>query len=183
MLGILDILVLFQQVSEYVLACWNVTKEAVRQYLGPSPNITYLVFDNDEVIPAGTEHCKYAHVAQYNQHECRITDPNSTTPNKRLPWVSVRHVIGDHTIDLSDWMSDIRANTPVTLLAITRLASLALNTHLPETDHAKVLVITREGEEEEYKYTSIKLLRHIQPMPVIQHRPTCPFDGDNGLFF
>ena len=184
MLGALDILVFFQQVTEYASAYWEITKETVRQYLGPSPNTTYLVFDNNEVIPDGKEHCKYAHVAQYVQHERRISDPQSTTPYKRLPWVSVQHVIGDHVIELSDWLADIRANTPIPLLAVTRLASFALNTHLPETDHAVVKVITRDGEQEEYKYMNAKLLRRITPTP-IQHQPTCPFDGDGngGLFF
>lgn len=186
MLGILDLLVFFQHVSEYVRTYWEIAKETARKYLGPSPNTTYLVFDNDEVIATGKEHCKYSHIAQYSPQECRITDAKSTAPYKRLPWVSVHHVIGDHIIDLSDWLAEIRANTPITLLALLRLSSFAMNTHLPETENAKIIVITRdgEGEEEEYKYMNGKLLRRIQPKPVeIQHRPTCPYDMEGGLFF
>jgi hypothetical protein len=186
MLGVVDFLVFFEQASEYVLKYWELAKEATRQWLGPSPHTRYLLFANDEVIIQGKEHCKYAHVAYYSSQDRRITNQKSTAPYKRLPWISIQHCIGDHVIDLSDWLTETRANTQVTLLGILRLASYALNMHLPETENAKLLVITRDGEEEEYKYVGrTKLLQRISPEPVMQHRPTLPFDvlDGGGLFF
>ncbi len=186
MLGIVDLLVFFNHVHEYALAYWEYAKEAARQWLGPSPNTTYLIFDNEEVIPAGKEHCKYAHTAHYTPQDNRITAKDSTTPYKRLPWISIQYCIGDHIIDISDWLSETRANTEVSLIAMLRLASWVLNIHLPEAEHAKITVITRDGEEEEYKFVGrAKLLRRITPEPIIQHRPTMPFDGldGGGLFF
>lgn len=186
-MGVIDILVLFEQASKVLTVWWEYAKEEIRKYIGPSPHIKYLVFENDEVIPEGREHCKYAHVAQYIPHECRISAKNTEASYKRLPWISLRHCIGDHVIDLSDWMSDIRTNTPISLLSLLRVYSYTLNEHLPETDHAKVLAITRDGEEDEYKYTGkTKLLRRIEPVPVMRHCLTLPYDSlepEGGLFF
>ncbi len=182
MVSTVDILVFYERVSNYVQTYWETLKEAARKYLGPSPNTTYLLFDNDEVIPAGKEHCKYSHVAQYIPTNAKIVASHEA-PYKRLPWISVQHILGDHVIDLTDWMSEIRANTTVSLLGVLRLASYALNVHLPETDHAKIVVITRDGEEEEYKYTGkTKLLKRIAPVE-IHRKDTCPYDTDGGLFF
>ena len=181
-MGVLDLLALLEQASQFVLGYWEQAKEHARTYLGPSSHINYLIFDNDEVIPEGKQHCKYAHAAKYVQAEQRIHG-DSTSPHKRLPWLSIQHVIGDHAIDLSDWIAEIRSNTSISLLAILRLASHVQNLHLPEHYHAKVLVVTRNGEEEEYKYHGgTKLLQRIEPIPVeMRHRPTCPYD--NPLFF
>ncbi len=190
MWGVVELLVLFEHISQYVTTYWEMAKETARQYLGPSPHTKYLIFDNDEVIPEGREHCKYAHVAHYIPHEHRIVALDSSAPNKRLPWISIQHCIGDHVVDLTDWMADIRANTPISLLAFVRVAAQAQNQHLPETASAKVVVITREGEEEEYRFScKTKLLRRIEPTPVrieeaeIHRRITCPFDMEGGLFF
>ncbi len=186
-MGIIDLLVTYEHISTYVKTYWEYVKEQTRLYLGPSPNTTYLIFDNDEVIPQGKEHCKYAHVSQFNPQEGKVVN-DSSAPFKRLPWISVQHIIGDHTIDISDWMSEIRSNTTISLLALIRLASHVLNKHLPETSHAKIQVISRNGEEEEYKYSGkASLLQRIAPTPVgdaeLHRRQTCPYDVPDGLFF
>jgi hypothetical protein len=187
MLGIMDILVYYEHISNYVQTYWEIAKELARNYLGPSPNMTYLLFDNEEVVPAGkltnNIHCKYAHVAEYIPSNAKIV-ANSQTSYKRLPWISAQYIGRDRVIDITDWMSDIKTNTTVSLLGVLRLASYALNVHLPETEEAKVLVITRDGEEEEYKYTGkTKLLKRITPTLVEMHRKdTCPYDNE-GLFF
>ena len=187
MLGVIDILVWFEHISNFLATWWEYGKEELRKSLGPSPKTTYLLFDNDEVIPEGREHCKYAHVSYYVPQDSRIHAKNAEAPYKRLPWISVQHCIGDHIIDLSDWLSEIRANTAVSLLALLRIYSQSQNMHLPETDHALIKVITRDGDELEYKFVGkTKLLKRIEPTPVpmIQHRPTLPYDVmDGGLFF
>lgn len=191
MLGIMDILVFYERISKYVQTHWEIAKEATRNYLGPSPNTTYLLFDNEDVIPAGKEHCKYPYVAHYSPTSNRITSATEA-PYKRLPWISIRHIIGDHEIDLTEWLSEVRTNTPVSLMAILRIASHTLNVHLPETDHAKVLVIMRDGEgdEEEFKYSGkTKLLKRIASTPIhignveMHRKDTCPYDTSGPLFF
>jgi hypothetical protein len=161
-MSLFDLLVIYQQISQYVEIYWEILKEAIRRYVGPSPNTTYLIFDNHDVIPAGKEHCKYVHIAYYSPAENRIYAKDSTAAFKRLPYASIQHCIGEHVVDLSDWVSELRTNTSVSLLALLRAASHSLNIHLPETDRAKVLVITTNGEEEEYKYHgTLSLVKHI----------------------
>ena len=184
MWGLVDLLVFFEHISQYVTTYWEIAKESARQYLGPSPHIRYLLFDNDEVIPEGRIHCKYAHAAHYIPHEHRIVAQESNAPYKRLPWLSIHHCIGDHVVDLTDWMSDIRSNTPISLLAFLRIASQARNQHLPETDRAIVKVITRDGDEEEYRYSDrTKLVRLASILPDVHKQITCPYDMEGGLFF
>ncbi len=178
-MSIMNILALLHNANEYVQSAWAYCKEWLREQLGPSTNTEYLIFDNDTVIPSGMAHCKYAHVSQYSQQEQRILAASGAPAAlKRLPWISVQHKIGDHVVDISDWLAGIRTNTAVSLVAIVRLASVVLNMHRPEREHAKVVVIQRAtGDEEEYVYHGkTTLLRRIEPTPV-RHRPTCIEDG------
>jgi hypothetical protein len=183
MFDIVDILVFYGYVSELLKNYWEAGKEWTRLLLGPSPNTTYLLFENDEVIPNGMEHCKYSVIAFYNPAEHRITRQDGVQAYKRLPWLSVQHVIGDHVVDLSDWIADIRANVPITLIAILRLAAQVQGRHLPETEHATVRVVTRDGEEQEFRYqVKTRLLQRIAPTPVeLRRKQTCPFDTNEGM--
>lgn len=183
-----DVLVLFERASNAALLAWEQGKEWLREYLGPSSQTVYLLFENAEVIPASRGHSKYAHGAEYRPLEHRIVATESTDPFKRLPWLSIQHCMGDHVVDLSDWISDLRTNTTVSLLTLLRLASQVQNIHLPEHSHAKINVILRSGEEEEYVYRgSTILIQRIAPMPVdtaeMQRRITCPFDTTDGPMF
>ena len=188
-MGLIELLVFYEHVSVFLKDLWEAGKEWMREQLGASSNTTYLLLENDAVIPATLVHCKYLPVATYNPQTKKISN-ETHAPYKRLPWLSVQHVVGDHVLDVSEWMSEVRSHVPIHLIALIRLASYIHSIHLPETEHATVRVITRDGEEEEYKYKgTTTLLQRIQPTlvetptPEIHRRQTCPFDSMEGMPF
>jgi hypothetical protein len=175
--ALLDLLILFEHAYTFTQYHWRLAKEWMRQQLGPSENITYFIMDDNSVIPANVVHCKSAPKAIFSPVENHIrsaTQEGAMAPLKRLPWLSVQHTIGDHTVDLSDWLSEIRTNATIPLIALVRLASATMHKHLPETANAKITTIDRSsGEEEEWHYVGNVDLRR----PPMHHRETLPFDN------
>ena len=180
-MGLIEFLVFYEHATVFLKTLWETGKEWMRQTLGPSSTIQYLLLEHDAVIPATMAH-NNVHVAMYNPTDRRIT-AISDTPYKRLPWLSMQYTFGDRIVDISDWMSEVRTNTPVSLISILRLASHIQSIYLPETDHAVVKVITRDGEEEEYKYKGMtKLVKRITPEPIeLRRKQTCPYDTAEGM--
>ena len=178
-MGFLELLVFYEHASVFLKDLWETGKEWMREYLGPSITTTYLL-ENDTVIPATLRHGKHPYTATYNPLTKRIADSTENS-YRRLPWLTVQHILGDHIVDISDWMTELRSNTHVSLMAVIRLASYTHSIHLPETDSAIVRVITRDGEEKEYKYVgNVKL---VQFEPEVHRRQTCPFDMEGMPMF
>ncbi len=177
--ALLDLLILFEHAYTFTQYHWRLAKEWMRQQLGPSENITYFIMDDNSVIPANVAHCKSAPKAIFSPADNRILnataeEDETAAPLKRLPWLSIQHTIGDHTVDLSDWLSEIRTNTTIPLIALIRLASVTLHRHLPEIPYAKITAIDRSsGEEDEWHYVGNVDLRR----PPMHHRETLPFDN------
>jgi hypothetical protein len=158
---------------EYLVNSWTVKKESwkewLRQSLGPSPNIVYTLFPNDDVIPNTVRHHVPENAMIYDPTEKTIKPINHTKLQK-LPWLSMQCKVGDEVHDFSDWVSELRAG-PTSLLSLLRLAAAVHNVYIPE-EHCKVEVITRQGEEETYRFCGKRYLMK----EVIRHRDTLPYD-------
>ena len=177
---LVELLVFYEHASVFLKDLWETGKEWMRQQLGVSTNTPYLLLENNAVIPSTMAHSNYLPVAIYNPQTKRIATTKETdNVFKRLPWLSLQHVMGDHVVDLSDWMADVRTNVTVSLLTAIRLASYIHSVHLPEVNHACVRVITRDGEEKEYVYAgSVHLIQHVKEL---HRKQTCPFDVNESM--
>ncbi len=170
-----DLLILFEHAYKFTQYHWDLTKEWIRQQLGPSTNITYLIMADASIITTNVEHSNNDPIASYNPTERRIIGTMADAPMKRLPWISIQYTQGENAVvDLSDWLSEIRTNTDISLQTLIRLAFAAQNKYLAETADAKIVTIDRaSGEEEEWHYVGNVALRR----PPMHHRETLPFDN------
>jgi hypothetical protein len=161
---------------EYLLETWAVRKESwkewVRQKLGPSPNIRYVLFANNDIIPSTITHHLSETAMVYDPTQKTIQPVSGTAKLQKLPWLSMQCRVGDEVHDFSDWISEIRSG-PLHLLALLRLAAAVHNVYIHE-EECKVEVITRQGDEESYRFCGNRyLLKEVLP---IRHRDTMPYD-------
>ena len=165
---------------DYVIQCWTLQteswKEWLRQRLGPSPNLSYILLTNDDVVPSTVSVHIPENALIYMENSIKPVHGQSKT--QKLPWLSMQCKVGDTVHDYSDWMADLHVEAIPSLLSLLRLAAWVHNSYIPE-EHCKVEVITRQGEEETYRFCGKRYM--TKEVPPIRHRDTMPYDTPQKL--
>lgn len=145
----LELLAIYERISVYIYEHWEYVKQELRVWLGPEP-LTYFLLDDGRVLPSTiTIPEDYRTTTyQYTPHNKQITlltEPNPEGRFRPLPYLGI--VIG--TIDISDWLGELRANPVppnITANQIVQLWSYSSNTFLPKTGEIKI--VKSDGTEE-----------------------------------
>jgi hypothetical protein len=151
---LLQLLAFLHRLTIYGQSVWNATKQKIREKIGPQPQAFYLLSDG-QVIPStvNISHTFQANTYVYNPDNYRITLAFSETePNarfRRLPYIAgnIQHE-GIGTIDISDWLGELRAH-PIPDLHIKQLIvlwSLVHNQYVPFTNGLQVTITKNDGE-------------------------------------
>ena len=157
-MNLLDILAFYNQASVFVKDTWEIAKERMRLWLGPSSQ-NYLLLKNGDILPTYMDrtllHEEGAYLYNATDKTIRLYPSEDRGGRlRRLPWLSVQHVAGQVVTDLSDSVADIRATQQTwNLQQIVRLMALVRNEYLSEKAGAQVKVITALGDEEVYIYS------------------------------
>ena len=150
----LQVLAFYEQATTVVKFYWEVAKKHIRAYIGPEP-VAYYLTNDGQVLPATiplpdtVKNTSYL----YNPESNRITFTNNTTPEGRfrpLSFLSIGiRAPGFPDIDVSDWLSELRAN-PVPSLEVKQvitLWSLIHNIYIPMIPGAVINVVSNDGSE------------------------------------
>jgi hypothetical protein len=150
---LLDLLVFFEHVCQWVKQQWIIQKEWMRVYLGPSPQ-DYLLLGNGDILPVTTQLPTHiTPMLQYSSQENVLYGPDRNERLVRLPWLTLVHSCEGVVTDLTDIVSDLRCSKHhiPSLVQTVRLAALLKNEYLSETS-ASLQVINEMGEDEVYIY-------------------------------
>ena len=151
---ILEALALYEQVSVVVKGYLNKAAHGARVWLGPEPEAYYLLPDG-QVLPTTVvlPESVFAKAYVYNPDTQRITLASNTNPDGRfrpLAYLAVQVAHPDTgTIDMSDWLGDVRAN-PVPELSSQQLITLWSYTHnryVPFCPGTTITVAMSDGTE------------------------------------
>ena len=150
----LQLLAFYEQASTVVKFYWEISKKHIRTYIGPAP-LAYILTNDGQVLPATmplpdtVKNTAYL----YNPESNRITLANNTIPEGRfrpLPFLSSGiRAPGFPDIDVSDWLSELRAN-PVPSLELKQvilLWSLIYNVYVPMIPGTVITATTNDGVE------------------------------------
>lgn len=155
---ILSLLAFVHSVTECFSNFFQNVKSVLRRWLGPAPRRVYLLPDQ-HVTEFHTENVPYfCPIQSHIREEDQILVGRGT----RMPWVHLEYIQNDQIVSFSDWISQIRYHTleSPTLLQTFRLATYAHHMYLPE-QNARLVVITRTGEEEIYAFRGATFLSLI----------------------
>lgn len=162
---LIDLAAGLERIYQRSLFVYEIGKQYLRNWLGPTPQ-DYILFENGDIVPIGmvreSAHDKTALL--FSQKENRICSmhPEAEETFKRLPWISITYS-GQHTItDLTDWISEIKCTSVRTpaLKQIIHLGFLVQNEYLEERN-ATITVLGRMAEEERYEYSGSVELKNV----------------------
>lgn len=129
-------------------------KQKLREWLGPAPQ-NYLLLADGRVLPANIqipEEAERATTYLFEATTSRMTLLNQPIPTSRFRQL---HVIsctlqkGEATYDLSDWISEIRANPvppTVPLKQYVQLWSLVTGSYVPFSGNVTVTTTSDRGD-------------------------------------
>lgn len=152
----LSLLATFQTCCEWTQSKLDEMYDRMRIWLGPGRS-NYILLSNGDILPESMRRSVVwdDSALLFVADEKRIRPFISKEPimkYQRLPWVSLTHTYGQTTMDLSDWVSELRTTTDIPLHQCVRLASLVSNVYLTESVGAALHVVTRSGDEFAFDY-------------------------------
>jgi hypothetical protein len=163
---LIDLAAGLERIYQRTLFVYEIGKQCLRDWLGPTPQ-DYILFENGDIVPIGmvreSAHDKTALL--FSQKENRISSLHTAAAEetfKRLPWISITYSGQHTTADLTDWITEIKctsARTP-TLKQIIHLGFLVQNEYLEERN-ATITVLGRMADEERYEYSGSVELKKI----------------------
>lgn len=153
------LLAYLERTLEWVHAKWDLTKQKLRTWLGPAPQ-DFLLLADGSVLPA-TVHLPDTERATAHVYEAatsrirRMSDPNPTGRFRPLPFLSLTIEKEGVAYDLTDWLSEIRANPapPCTLKQLAQLWILTTNHWVPLSGGARATFTNGTGETEAVTWT------------------------------
>jgi hypothetical protein len=138
-------------------------KQYLRWLLGPGPQ-NYVLYDNGDIVPEGVWiPALHERSLLYIQDMSRIIDRNAAQQvMKRLPWISIVYHGAHGTVDLTEWIANIRCTDTRTpsLKQMIHLGFLVQKEYLEERN-AKIVTLDRAGEEHQYEYSGEVHLREM----------------------
>ncbi len=174
----INLLLCYNWLSEWMNNQKEEWKEWIRQQVGPSPHVSYILLPNEDVVPSSICSSKPNQALHYVAEDQSIRPLHGSAKMQKLPWLSLQCKVGDTIHDFSDWINDLHLYASPSLLSLVRLAAIVHNIYIPE-EHCKIEVILRDGSEESYVCKGRRQL--CKELPIL-HRETLPYDVD-GLFF
>jgi hypothetical protein len=148
------LLAYLERTLEWVHTKWEIAKQKLRTWLGPAPQ-DFLLLADGGVLPA-TVHLPDAERATAHLYDaatsriCRFTDPSPTGRFRPMPILSLTIEKEGAVYDLTDWVSEIRANpvTPFSPKQLAQLWILTTNQWAPLTGGCQVTITNGTGETE-----------------------------------
>jgi hypothetical protein len=142
----LSLLAFYERASSFIKYYVDTTKTYARYYLGPEP-LNYYLFRDGRILPTSVAIPDGIDCFVFDTKTMQITQRDNPTPNGRfraLPYLGIS--VG--TLDISDWLGEIRANPvyPFRPHQLLELWSLVHQTYV-NLDLA-VQVIHSDGREE-----------------------------------
>jgi len=149
----MEYLAYYERIRAFVLDYWNYTKTKSREWLGPEPVRWNILPDGrilspSIILPPSVQAQTYV----YSPETHRLTLHGQTEGRYRpLPFLSLKitnEIVG--SIDISDWVGDIRANpvpTTITPLQLLTLWSFVTNNYVP-CRNVTLSWANQDGEEE-----------------------------------
>jgi hypothetical protein len=154
-----------QRLHELSLQYYEIRKEKLRIWLGPSPQ-NYILFENGDIVPEGVSVVPTLESSAliYKQSESKIAQLQTRHDEKmkRLPWSSIVYNGAHTTLDLTDWVSQIKCTTSQPVPKLKQIIHLGFLVHQEylEERNALIVVLDRFGEKEEYEYSgSVELVK------------------------
>ena len=154
----------YEQTSTYVASYWESIKSSLRSWLGPEiPN--YYIFSDGNILPS-TVRLPYEYefgleteIYIYYSETKRIANLKNTTMEGRfrpLQYIGIQINYGNESIDISDWLGELRMNpntVKIPIRQILMLWFLTQNRYIP-LDKATFHVVNSDGTEEDITLTS-----------------------------
>ena len=142
----LSLLAFYERASSFIKYYVDTTKSYARYYLGPEP-VDYYLFDDGRIIPSMVNIPEGIECFVFNTKSMQITKRDNPNPHGRfraLPYLGIS--VG--TLDISDWLGEIRANPVHTFRPhqLLELWSLVHNTYV--NLDLPIQVIHSDGREE-----------------------------------
>jgi hypothetical protein len=155
----------FQRLHEASIEYSEMGKKKLRTWLGPSPQ-NYVLFDNGDIVPESVSLVPTLESSAliYNQSESKIRQLQHCSDEKlkRLPWSSIEYKGAHTTLDLTDWISQIKCTTSQECPSLKQIIHLGFLVHHEylEERNAIITVLDRLGEKEQYEYSgSVELVK------------------------
>lgn len=150
---ILQLLALGEQLLNYVYPYWEDAKQSLRDWLGPTPLTYHLLKDgrvlsSTIVLPDEIKSETYAYWPIQKQMTKLLTLVDGRY--KPLPIIGIVLKTSQETIDISDWLGDIRAYPvpeQITAKQILLLWSLVQNRYV-EFEGSTVEIVKNDGSQE-----------------------------------
>ena len=151
---LLTVLAWYTRTVNFTTPYWNKLLQSARDWLGPTPQ-RFLILEDGQVLPS-TMHIPASLRAStyvYNPETNRIAlleDPEPAGRFRPLHYLSaeLRHAIVG-SVDISDWLEEIRANPvpqTIPIKQLFHLYGLVQNRYIPVSDGVEVMVTTSDGE-------------------------------------
>jgi len=151
---ILNLLALAEQLITYAAPYWEYVKQELRTWLGPVP-IRYFLIPDGRVLPSIMimPEDTNANTYVYDPFTKQITKVQAISDEgryKQLPIIGIviKHASG--TIDISDWVGELRAKPVpdfITAKQLVILWSYVHNTFVPFTE-SSLSIVKNDGTEE-----------------------------------
>ena len=142
----ISLLAFYERASSFIKYYLDSSKQYARYYLGPEP-VNYYLFRDGRLLPTTVHVPEGVDCFVYDAATQQITERNNPNPSGRfraLPYLGIS--VG--TLDISDWLGDVRAN-PVFAFRpkqLLELWSLVDNTYV--NLDASIHVVHSDGTEE-----------------------------------
>jgi hypothetical protein len=104
----LSLLAFYERASSFIKYYMDTTKSYARYYLGPEP-VNYYLFSDGRIVPSTVDVPEGIDCFVYDTKTMQITQRTNPNPHGRfraLPYIGI--TVG--TLDISDWLGEIRAN-------------------------------------------------------------------------
>ncbi len=142
----LSLLAFYERASSFIKYYVDSTKSYARYYLGPEP-VNYYLFRDGRILPTTVQIPDGIECFVFDTNTMQITNRDMPNPHGRfraLPYLGI--TVG--TLDISDWLGEIRAN-PVVAFGphqLLELWSLVHNTYV--NLNLPVEVVHSDGRQE-----------------------------------
>ena len=148
------LLAYLERTLEWIHTKTEQAKQKLREWLGPAPQ-NFILLADGRVLPSHIpipDEAERATTYLFEATTNRMTLLTQPTPNGRfrqLPTIACTLQKGEATYDLSDWLSEVRANPvppTVSLKQYAQLWSLLTGTYVPLSGHVTVTSTSNMGD-------------------------------------
>lgn len=150
----LFLLAYLERTLGWIQAKYGAAKQKLREWLGPAPQ-NFLLLTDGSVLPASVHlpDTERATAYVYEAETSRICRMSESTPAGRfrpLPILSLSIEKEGQSYDLTDWLSEIRANPapPCSPKQLAQLWILTTNQWAPLSGGARLTITNGTGETE-----------------------------------